>query len=45
MVKTFETEESAQTFADKVNGKVRMVQLPDYMSVIIIYTVEYEEKE
>lgn len=45
MIKTFESEELAQSFANKVNGKVKMVQLPDYMSVIIIYTVEYEEKE
>ncbi len=39
--KTFETESAARKFAKTVNGQVRMVQLPGYMTVEIIWVVEY----
>lgn len=41
--KGFDSEQAANKFAAEVNGKVRMIQLPDYMSVIIRWVVEWEE--
>lgn len=41
--KVFDDEESANRFAEKVNGIVRASYLPDYMSVIAIWIVEWEE--
>ena len=39
--KTFETEYAARQFAETIDGQVRMVQLPGYMNVEIIWVVEY----
>lgn len=39
--KYFETEYQANEFATKVNGNVRMSQLPGYMSVEIVWIVEW----
>lgn len=41
--KVFNNEYSANEFAKKVNGTVRVSYLPDYMSVITIWIVEWEE--
>lgn len=42
MKKVFDFEESAKEFAKEVNGTVKQTVLPDYMSVDIIYVVEYD---
>ena len=41
--KSFKYEDSAREFAKKVNGTVRLRQLPDYNGVIIDWVVEWEE--
>lgn len=41
--KSFKYEESARAFAKKVNGTVRLRQLPDYLGVIVDWVVEWEE--
>lgn len=40
--KIFELESSAISFANKVNGTVKRRCLPGYMSVEIIWIVEWE---
>lgn len=44
MKKCFETEEKARKFAEKVNGTVKQKFLPDYMSVIEVWVVEWANK-
>ena len=39
--KVFETEYEAKRFAENVNGTVKMSWLPDYMSTITIWIVEF----
>ena len=39
--KGFECESSARDFASKVNGVVKFSPLPDYMSMISYWVVEY----
>ena len=41
--KTFETEYAATEWAAKVNGTVKLLDLPDYNGVITVYVVEWEE--
>lgn len=41
--KVFVTEIAAQSFAKQVNGTVTMKQLPGYMSVEIVWIVEWED--
>lgn len=41
--KLFTVETLAIEFADKVNGTVIMRQLPGYMSVEIVWIVEWKE--
>ena len=41
MKKIFETEYAAKKFAEKVNGTVKMSWLPDYMTTITIWIVEW----
>ena len=40
--KLFETESKANEWAVKVNGMVKIRDLPDYNSVITVYIVEWE---
>lgn len=40
--KSFKFEDSARDFAKKVNGTVRLRQLPDYNGVIVDWVVEWE---
>lgn len=42
--KVFEVEQLAKEYAEKVNGKVKMIQLPGYNFVEIIYVVERSGK-
>ena len=44
MRKCFETEEKARKFAEEVNGTVKQKFLPDYMSVIEVWVVEWANK-
>lgn len=39
--KYFNSENDANNFAKKVNGTVRMSVLPGYMSVDVVYVVEW----
>lgn len=39
--KVFEVEQLAKEYAEKVSGKVKMIQLPGYNYVDIIYVVEW----
>ena len=40
--KIFSTEEKAKEFAKKVNGIVKMKDLPDYMRVLTVWVVEWK---
>lgn len=39
--KVFDSEYSAKKYAERVNGTVRTVNLPDYMGVVTCYVVTW----
>ena len=41
--RAFKYEDSAREYAKRVNGTVRLRQLPDYNGVIVDWVVEWEE--
>lgn len=43
--KTFDTQYEAEKFAREVKGYVRQSYLPNYMSVDVIWIVEYSGEE
>lgn len=45
MKKVFDTKQSAEAFAREVKGIVTQSYLPNYMSVDIIWVVEWKEEE
>ena len=45
MKKTFNTKYEAERFAREVKGLVTQSYLPNYMTVDIVYIVEYKEEE
>ena len=45
MKKTFDKEWQAKKFAEEVGGTITQKYLPDYMSVITVWVVEYENKD
>lgn len=45
VTKGFETEQTANDFAEKVGGTVEFRPLPDYMAMIPYYVVRYEKDE